>query len=258
MKFPKIIHLIYIPWDKNQKLKHDYMDFDASFYHSFCKQLNSEWKVILWTRDRIENFMNKYYFDEWNYVKNKSSRPVMWVDYLRWKLVYHFGGVYWQYGSKLKCSIDYFIPKYKGGIQLFTENRTNFLYRYYTSYYRIRNGTAEESLRIATQVFSSYPKNKFIDIVVDRILFNLGKYKVKEDYDILFISGNAMISTVYNECNNSGLTEKYNVDLYSLSKTKSLISFSGTGSWRLDKWTYYLPTIIVVSIFLLFVSLILF
>lgn len=255
MEFPKIIHLIYIPWNKNQKIKDNYMDFDTRFYHSFRKNISQDWEIILWTRDKIENFMNKYYKKEWKYVKNKSSRPVMLVDYLRWKLVYHFGGLYWQYGSKLKSSLKYYIPPYKG-VQLFTETETNILYRYYTSFFRIRGGSLETSLRIATQVFSSYPKNKFIKLVVDRILYNLGKYKVHEDYDILFIGGNDMISTVYDKYKsilNKTKINKYNVELYSYKKSQKLITVSSNGSWRLNNWTYYIPTIGVLFVMFLLV-----
>lgn len=241
MNFPKIVHLIYIPWDKSQKLKTDFMDFDLAFYNKFRKKIEPEWEVILWTRDIIEKFMNSHYRTEWKIVKNKSSRPVMWIDYLRWKIVYHFGGVYWQYGSKLKRNINDFIPRYHQGVQLFTENYLYDLYKYCTSYYTIRKGEPEETLRIATQTFSSYPRNKFIQKVVNRIVFNLKNYKVREDYDILFISGNAMISKIYEECKETGSVKKYKVARHSLEVSKEMISFSSNGSWRKDDWTYYIP-----------------
>lgn len=57
MIFPKIVHLIYIPWDKDQKIKNNCMDFDISFYKQFKNILGFEWTVIMWTRDKIEKFM---------------------------------------------------------------------------------------------------------------------------------------------------------------------------------------------------------
>jgi len=80
--FPRIIHLIYIPWDKHQKLKSDQLDFDQSFYHSFQARLGSRWNVKMWTWNKIEQFMNSSpYLDEWTQIKGKVSRPVMLVDY---------------------------------------------------------------------------------------------------------------------------------------------------------------------------------
>ena len=58
MTFPKIVHLIYIPWDKKQLLKTDFLDFDNSFYIRFQEQLGDNWVVIMWTMDKIEKFMD--------------------------------------------------------------------------------------------------------------------------------------------------------------------------------------------------------
>jgi hypothetical protein len=232
MDFPKIVHLIYIPWDKNQKLKKNYMDFDEGFYKQFKKDLKG-WKVKLWTWDKIEKIMTRYYKKEWNIVKRRSSRPTMLVDYLRWKIVYHYGGIYWQYGSKNKKSLSILIPRQVGGMVLLTETELNIFSRYWNSLYRIRNYQPEEKIRIRNQVFSAYPKHKFIKKIITRILYNLEKYKVKEDYDILYICANAMISKIYNQ--NIHNINKYKIELFNLKKSNSIVDIYGKGSWRTDK-----------------------
>ena len=59
MVFPKIIHMIYIPWNRKQKIKKDYMDFDKSFYYNFIKQVGNKWEVKLWTWDIIHTSLLK-------------------------------------------------------------------------------------------------------------------------------------------------------------------------------------------------------
>ena len=49
---PKLIHLIYIPWDKNQKLKDDYLDFDKKPYEEL-KRNNPEYNIKLWTGEVV-------------------------------------------------------------------------------------------------------------------------------------------------------------------------------------------------------------
>ena len=233
MRFPKIIHLIYIPWNRKQKLKKDYMDFDRSFYYNFKKQVGNKWEVKLWTWDIINIFMNKYYMDEWKLIQKHSSRPTMLVDYLRWKLVYHYGGIYWQYGSKLKNSIEILIPKHERCIKLVTESYLNLFCRYWNSLYKIRNGIPEEEIRICNQVFAAYPKNKFVRKVIKSIVINIQKYKVTEDYDILYICANALVSKIYDRY------DKKCVERLTLKEANSIISIHGKGSWRTDKkWLF--------------------
>jgi mannosyltransferase OCH1-like enzyme len=122
MEFPRIVHLIYIPWDQRQKLKKDYMDFDQTFYYEFKEQVGNNWKVKLWTWDKIKIFTNKYCLDEWKLIKKYASRPTMLVDYLRWKIIYCYGGIYWQYGCVLKKPLEYLIPPKSKTITLLTES----------------------------------------------------------------------------------------------------------------------------------------
>ena len=56
---PKLIHLIYIPWDKNQKLKDDYLDFDKKPYEEL-KRNNPEYNIKLWILPDIQEFIRDF------------------------------------------------------------------------------------------------------------------------------------------------------------------------------------------------------
>jgi len=224
--------MIYIPWDKKQRLKKDYHDFNKKFYYKFQKQLGKKWKVKLWTWDKINKFMEKYYNREWRTIRKYADRAVMLVDYLRWKIIYHYGGIYWQYESKLKTSIKYLVPRHPNNIVLLTELELNIIFRYWNALYKIRKLKPEERIRVATQVFAAYPKSKFIKKVVKKIVSNIQKYKVREDYDILYICSNAMLSEMYDKSN------KHYIELLSFRESRRIVTFSGKGSWRTDKPWY--------------------
>ena len=85
---PKIIHLIYIPWDKNQKLKDNYLDFYKSSYEEL-RDNNPDYNVKLWTLPDIKNFLNMYYPEYYDTIFS-LPRPTMIVDFLRLLLVYHY------------------------------------------------------------------------------------------------------------------------------------------------------------------------
>jgi hypothetical protein len=95
--------------------------------------------------------------------------------------------------------------------------------------YSIRNGKPEEKTRIQNQIFATYPENQFVSKVIKNIVKNIQKYVVKEDYDILYIGANALVSTIYDK------SDKKYLNLLSLSKSKSIVQVTGKGSWRTDK-----------------------
>lgn len=252
--FPKTVHLIYIPWDKKQRLKHDHMDFDKVFWKKFEQQLKRKgWKVMMWTRDKIEKFMEMHYSREWKLVKRLVARPVQLVDYLRWKIIYHYGGIYWQYGSFLKAPINSLIPPQIGGALTLTETTCNFFRRYWMGTERIRFGKPEEKTRVATQVFSAYPRNGFVQSVIDKNISNLRRYKVKCDYDILYIGGNAMVSEVYDECKQDGSIHKFKVTILSYEASQDIAKFSSEGSWRTNNTVSWLYLILLSILILLII-----
>ena len=225
---PRIIHLIYFPWDSStQKLKDDPNDFDRAAYNEL-KAANPGYDVKLWTLPVCRQFVQRYYPAYENDIFS-VPRPVMMVDILRLLIVYHYGGIYWQYGSKQLVDMDQFLPK--KNVKLFTEIVLSDEFANEMRKEPIRNGHPEEKLRVGTQIFSAIPRHPYLLELFKTTIQNTQKYKIIRDYDILFTTGNAMMSTVYDQVG------KYQVDveLVGVDQSMRMATISSNGSWRLKK-----------------------
>lgn len=227
--FPKILHLMYFPWDwKTGKLKPDQFDFNRQCYE-VLKEKNKDWEIKLWTYDETKKFAEEFY-PQYNEIHQLIKHPVQLVDFYRLLVVYHFGGIYWQYDSKQKTSLDFFLPPDNKKDRVFIEGIINkYRQKQIGEKHIIRKGKPEEEMRIATQCFCSFPQTKFIKSAIDKSWDNLHKYELLEAYDILYIGGNAMFSEAYDQYENKDeIKLSYN--------TKSFINFSSKSSWQLDKY----------------------
>lgn len=226
---PKIIHLIYIPWDKNQKLKENYLDFDMKPYEKLKKD-NPEFEVKIWTLPEIQNFLNEFYPEYYDDIFN-VERPVMMIDLLRLLIVYHYGGIYWQYGSINKVNMVNFLPSENKKVKLFTETIISQKFANKMKLEPIRNNEPEELTRVCTQIFSALPKNDYMFTLFLTGINNIKKYSLKKDYDILFITGNAMMSSVYDKIGKN----LPDIELIDYNTVQKMVKISSSGSWRTDK-----------------------
>lgn len=221
---PKFVHLIYIPWEKDGKtLKKNEWDFNTTFYEEF-KEKNKDWNVILWNYSKLKNFMLENYPSYWKILINNYKLLTQIVDFCRLIIVYHYGGLYWQYESKQLTNLDNFIPQSNKKITLFIESILTNKQIENSKLEPIRKNKPEEKIRIANQCYYAFPKNEFLYLCIIKSIDNLQKLEVKKDYDILYIGANAMISEVYDEYKNK--------DKINLLKKNNYIKFSSHGSWR--------------------------
>ena len=226
---PKLIHLIYIPWDKNQKLKDDYLDFDKKSYEKL-KRNNPEYNIKLWILPDIQEFVRDFYHEYYDIIFN-LPRPTMIVDFIRLLVVYHYGGIYWQYGSISNASsINMFQPSPNRKVKLFTEAVLSQEYADKMKDEPIRQGEPEEITRVCNQVFSAVPKHPYIFILFTTAIENSKKYQIKKDYDILYIGANAMMSSIYDKIGKL----RDDVELINHKTTKKIIDINSKGSWRTD------------------------
>lgn len=233
IKFPKMIHLIYLPWEReNGRLKDDETDFDQTFYVNFQRE-NPKWFVVMWTQTTLKNFTAEYYpkyYDIWDKVKH----PTQLVDFYRLLVTYHFGGIYWQYGSKNKVPINLFMPPMGKSARFFvelvlTDELNNKIKADENLKQDIRNGKPEEPVRIANQCFCVYPRDDFLKYCIQKYWRNLHNYEVKNQYDILYIGATAMMSEAYDEYPRKN---EFVLDF----NMKKYIKVLMNGSWRLDKY----------------------
>lgn len=227
-KFPNIVHLMYFPWErKTGILKQNEMDFDLSFYKSF-KDRNPDYEVILWTLSKIKKFTNDYY-PMYNNIWYKIKHPTQAVDFFRLLVVYHYGGIYWQYGSEQKVNLDCFTPPENKTIRLFVETIISKKYANEMRKEPIRKNKPEELVRIVYGCYSALPKDNFLNYCIQKSWKNLHTLEVKSQYDILYIGANAMISEAYHEYKDKS-------DIILTYNTKDYISFLSHGSWRLERY----------------------
>jgi hypothetical protein len=227
-KFPKIVHLMYVPWNhKTGILKSNENDFDHSFYEEI-KLINIHYKINLWTLPKIKQFTNKFY-PKYNEIWNKIKHPVQAIDFFRLLVVYHYGGVYWQYGSRQLAAMECFTPPKNKTIRLFVECMLNQRFSESKKTERIRDGKPEEIVRVVTGCFAAYPKNTFLNSSIEKSWNNINTFEIKNQYDILYVGGNAMFSESYDQyVNKKSITLTYNTNKY--------ISFYSQGSWRLSSY----------------------
>lgn len=228
---PRIIHLIYIPWDRNQKLLNDPLAFDQT-YHQQLQQRFPRWRVMMWTGPLLHTFVEKHYPGLWDAATAAAARPTQLVDLFRWLLIYHWGGLYIQFGSVLHVEPERLLPREGEGVRLYTE----FVWfspilRHLPAWrFPCRGGRPEEERRVMNQLFSAVPRHPYIDLTWRTILQRMQKIRPQCDYDILFVGANAFVSELYEQKGRSWP----GVALVNFWQTRHMATISSKGSWRTD------------------------
>ncbi len=228
---PRIIHFIYFPWDEQHKLKSDENDFDHAPFFAM-RRYAPDFEVRLWTYSKAKEFCSSLYPSVWDVVQ-KCPHPTMMVDILRWVVIHHFGGIYWQMTTTPLTDMNHLLPSEGKTVRLFTEfNSTPDQCRLMAAE-PIRNGEPEEPIRVLNQVFSAQPKTYFIQKHIDLILKRNLTYTPRKDYDILFIGANAALSTSYDRFGKTDPT----VELINLENSRLMLKWRYLGSWRKETRT---------------------
>lgn len=225
---PSTIHMMHFPWDKNQTLKPNPDEFDRTFYDSM-REYAVNFETRLWTYPKARDFCAEQCPDIWTTLQT-VDRPVMLVDILRWVVMYHFGGIYWQMNATPLRAMSAYLPAGDKGVRLFTEFILSEDKCRAMANEPIRNGEAEEATRVLIQAFSARPREPFIRRTIEFLLDRVRKYTPKKDYDILYITGNAAVSTAYDQFGKNDPA----VELLGLDESKRLIKWHYSGSWRKD------------------------
>lgn len=218
-EIPKIIHMNWGLWDdgglpeRAQKLLDEW------------KLALPEHKFIIWDKKKSYNFILEE-FPIWVPIWNSCTRKVMLSDLLRTLVVYRYGGMYRD--IDLVNKVDIKSVWEKRGTVLFTETIMGQAEADLVGVNEpIRRGKPEELVRVANYAFASAPFEPFLYFLLHemRIRFDL---PVKNDYDILYITGPALWSTIYD-------THKSCATLIDLENSHNMIEHLAFGTWRDDK-----------------------
>lgn len=226
MTTPRILHFIYFPWDARHQLKADESDFDHGPIEDM-RCFAPDFDIRLWTFSLIRDFCLTNYPEIWEVVCTRPH-PTMMVDILRWLVVYHYGGIYWQISTTPLMAMDRFMPSIGKRVRLFTEFVLSPEECNKMSNEPIRQGQPEEPVRVMNQVFAAYPKEAFIAACLEFIIQRNQRYSPKTDYDILFIGANAAVSTVYERLGK----QDSSVELVGLGESRRMMKWRYEGAWR--------------------------
>ena len=221
--------MIYFPWGKDQRLLADPHAFDHGPYERMCRYA-PDFEVRLWTLDRAEEWAKAAYPGVWSLMLT-LARPTMMVDVLRWLVVYHFGGIYWQYDMNALVPMTSILPGRSFGVRLFTEKVVDCEWCQRSASIPIRNGEPEEPVRVCNQAFAAVPRELFVKKVLDLILERARSLVPREDYDIIYICANAAVSTAYDRFGKDDPA----VELMPAEVTRKSFRIVYRGTWRTDR-----------------------
>lgn len=214
---PRIIHMNWGLWDDGP-LPDNYQELLAEWK----RQLPNH-KFMIWNRKKSELFIREE-FPIWYPLWRACTRKVMLSDLLRTLVVYRYGGMYRDLDLKNLGCQDIWT---KQGCLLFTETVLEAQFAEQVGReQRIRAGHPEELIRVANYAFASAPYEPFLYFVLHemRQRWDLSK-DFHDDYDILYITGPALWSTVRDR-------HKTAAHLYSLKESQSMIKHLALGGWR--------------------------
>ncbi len=223
-----IIHMLYFPWDRNQKLKADCDDFDHAPYETM-RAYAPGMDVRLWTYPQARALCEEHYPDVWAALRT-VARPVMLVDVLRWVVVHHLGGIYWQMNTTPLVPMESFLPAAGKSVRLFTEFDLSADQCRKAADEPIRQREPEESKRILIGVFAAAQGAKFVGEMIQFLTGRLRQYVPRRDYDVLFIAGNAAASTGYDRFGKNDAS----VEVVSLADSRRMLKLHYAGSWRTE------------------------
>jgi hypothetical protein len=213
-EFPKVIHLMYLPYDsKTQKLKANQDDFDHTFYNKLTDRVRAlGWTTRMWTYEALRAVVAPKLFD---FVCARSTRPIQIVDFFRVWCVWTFGGISLQYNSEI-ADLQATVPT--------QSDARFFVYRSLDAQSSLMHGGKLFPCEISNQLFSGYPGATFFEEVLLRNLINLAHMKVASDIDVLCCGGPFLFTTVFFE-----IPERN----YELCQAKPQgTTFTHMGSWR--------------------------
>ncbi len=173
----------------------------------------------------------------WREAYERLQRPVQRADFVRYAILREHGGIY----SDLDC-----VPQNGALRQLLRRDEPNVLLatesvlparlcRHIGATEPIRGGVAEEPVRVANYWFASTPRHPFWDHVLNA-LATRSHLAVRRDYDVLYTTGPALFSTVYDQRK----AEDGVVRLLSLEQS-SFIRHMCSGTWRTATPPVYHP-----------------
>jgi glycosyltransferase involved in cell wall biosynthesis len=221
---PKLVHRVWMGPKENLEEE----DYHSS---SFKKHL-PDWKNKDWEdsdEEEIRELMLEIDPRLLVCFEKYSKYFVVRADVIRHCVLYKYGGIYTDYDVELYSQSLHEKIKEDPDTPLFmVETVLSDEFKKFTSGFSNRNGEEECKTRIGSYLLYSPPKNKIIKSIINLIAERLSQdIEIKEDYDIIWMTGPDTISTVVNSTK-----EKFN--LISLREQHNICEhkLTGVATWR--------------------------
>lgn len=188
----KVIHRV---WIGKPAIKRDYTKFIRTVDKCF-----DGFVPVFWTDYNSKMFI-KECFPEWEtFLFNSKNNPAMVSDVFRYLVLKKYGGLYSDFDVELINPKNLRTIVEENSFVAVTELKISKEFSKKTKTIPIREGIPEDINRIANYFICCKANHIIWDIVFDEMNRRMEKVlKIKEDYDILYVTGPDLISTVVNK-----------------------------------------------------------
>jgi mannosyltransferase OCH1-like enzyme len=215
---PKLLHRV---WPGNDDFYKDYTENIKIFENCF----GSSYEIKLWKGNDCLEFLEEYFPKYISFFIDTKSYATK-SSLIRCLLLKIFGGIYSDFDVVIKdAHIKNLIEKYES--LFITECILKDSSVEKSKSYRIRCGISEDKIRIADFFMASRKDHEVWDFVIKEFDLRIPN-KILEIYDILYVTGPDVISTVIN---NNKID-----DVYIVNKNDSDVfmkhEMDGVNTWR--------------------------
>jgi mannosyltransferase OCH1-like enzyme len=217
-RIEKTAHFIYGIWDDGE--------IPGKFMNNIHKWNKYNWNTVIWNKASCNSLLNKY--PNWKSLIEKCTRPIQMADLFRLLIVYDRGGFYFDLDVEPIEELPEIILEYE--VVFFIEMVMSKEWAEETKKrFKIRNGYAESTHRVANFAFGSTPRHKAISDILELARKRLNDSTIYIDYDVLYTTGPDVVTEIVN-------SSKYENSLVMDAKWSSkYFKHHCTGTWRQGK-----------------------
>ena len=240
--FPKIIHFIWVNFknelDQNPIIPQKYLDNLEN-----VKKINSNYKIKIWNGYDCDKFVRKYFPDKINIYWN-FPYPIQRCDYIRFLILYIYGGIYSDMDRFSVKSYDTILEKY--------------------SEYDIILTQLSSLNIINNDIIISKPQNNFILKCIDNIkIYNFNNYFI----DVCASTGPIYLIKMYYQYNSLSKIKLLCNELspcswcsFDINNMDKIVSYTSLDNSWIDKnnYIYIVKYIYCNFVYILFIIIIIF
>lgn len=217
-----MIQAIHRVWIGEPQLKVDYFNLIKTVNCCF-----NDFIPVYWTDYNSKIFIRECFPEWYKFLFESNKNPALISDIFRYLVLNRYGGLYSDFDIEI---LDF--NKARNLIKdndfaVLTEIEINDTFSNKTKTIPIRKGIPEDKRRIANYFIYSNPNHPIWNHIIDEMKIRL-KNAILEDYDVLYVTGPDLMSTIVNKYAN-----QLNLKVLDLSDSKCIKHHChGNHTWR--------------------------